>query len=240
MMNTHKAYKALQDAGVADKQAEVLVEIFADMQQENALTKFDLSQAMEGMVRAQSATTHRLDSLEGRFDKFEKNVNQRFDKIEDKLVKIDERFDKIDEKFDKIDEKFIKIDVKFDKIDEKFIKIDEKFDKIDEKFIKIDERFDKIDEKFDKIDERFDKIDEKFIKIDEKFDMIDEKFDKMDQRFEKVDERLNKQDVKLSDLDQRMQIGFAELKQDNVWIRRILLTIATALIAMTTKYILSQ
>ncbi|NIF01158.1 hypothetical protein F3J38_13980 [Pantoea sp. Acro-805] len=191
MMNTHKAYKALQDAGVADKQAEVLVEIFADMQQENALTKFDLSQAMEGMARAQSATTHRLDSLEGRFDKFEKDVNQRFDKIEDKLVKIDERFDKIDEKFDKIDEKFIKID-------------------------------------------------EKFIKIDEKFDKIDEKFEKIDQRFEKVDERLNKQDVKLSDLDQRMQIGFAELKQDNVWIRRILLTIATALIAMTTKYILSQ
>ena len=212
MMNTHKAYKALQDAGVADKQAEVLVEIFADMQQENALTKFDLSQAMEGMARVQSATTHRLDSLEGRFDKFEKNVNQRFDKIEDKLVKIDERFDKIDEKF---------------------IKIDEKFDKIDEKFIKIDE-------KFDKIDERFDKIDEKFIKIDEKFDKIDEKFDKIDQRFEKVDERLNKQDIKLSDLDQRMQIGFTELKQDNVWIRRILLTIATALIAMTTKYILSQ
>ena len=191
MMNTHKAYKALQDAGVADKQAEVLVEIFADMQQENALTKFDLSQAMEGMARVQSATTHRLDSLEGRFDKFEKNVNQRFDKIEDKLVKIDERFDKIDENF---------------------IKIDEKFDKIDEKFIKIDEKFDKIDEKFDKID----------------------------QRFEKVDERLNKQDIKLSDLDQRMQIGFTELKQDNVWIRRILLTIATALIAMTTKYILSQ
>lgn len=163
MMNTHKAYKALQDAGVADKQAEVLVEIFADMQQENALTKFDLSQAMEGMARVQSATTHRLDSLDGRFDKFEKNVNQRFDKI-----------------------------------------------------------------------------DEKFIKIDEKFDKIDEKFDKIDQRFEKVDERLNKQDVKLNDLDQRMQIGFTELKQDNVWIRRILLTIATALIAMTTKYILSQ
>ncbi|ORM70456.1 hypothetical protein [Pantoea rwandensis] len=191
MMNTHKAYKALQDAGVADKQAEVLVEIFADMQQENALTKFDLSQAMEGMARVQSATTHRLDSLEGRFDKFEKNVNQRFDKI-------------------------------------------------DEKFIKIDERFDKIDERFIKIDEKFDKIDEKFVKIDEKFDKIDEKFDKIDHRFEKVDERLNKQDVKLSDLDQRMQIGFTELKQDNVWIRRILLTIATALIAMTTKYILSQ
>jgi chromosome segregation ATPase len=177
MMNTHKAYRALQDAGVADKQAEVLVEIFADMQQENALTKFDLSQAMEGMARVQSATTHRLDALEGRFDKFEKNVNQRFDKIE-------------------------------------------------EKFVKIDERFDKIDERFDKIDERFDKIDERFMKIDEKF--------------EKVDERLNKQDGKLSDLDQRMQIGFTELKQDNVWIRRILLTIATALIAMTTKYMLTQ
>ena len=156
MINTHKAYKALQDAGVADKQAEVLIRIFADMQQENALTKFDLSQAMEGMARAQNATNHRLDSLEGRFDKFENDIKQQFQDVS-------HRFDKIDERFEKVDE-----------------------------------------------------------------------------RFEKVDERLNKQDVKLSDLDQRMQIGFTELKQDNVWIRRILLTIATAMIAMTTKYMLSQ
>lgn len=170
MLNTHKAYKALQDAGVADKQAEVMVDIFADMQQENALTKFDLSQATETLVREQRATNQRIDSLEGRLDKFETEVNQRFDKI-------DERFDKIDAKFEKIDAKFVK---------------------------------------------------------------IDEKFEKIDQRFEKIDEKLSQHDAKFNELDQRMQIGFTELKQDNVWMRRIMFTIATTMIAFTTKYLLSN
>ncbi|MDI9279106.1 hypothetical protein QMZ65_17985 [Pantoea sp. EABMAA-21] len=156
MLNTHKAYKALQDAGVADKQAEVMVDIFADMQQENALTKFDLSQATEILVREQRATNQRIDSLEGRVDKFETEVNQRFDKI---------------------------------------------------------------DVKFEKIDERFDKIDVKF---------------------EKIDEKLSQHDAKFNELDQRMQIGFTELKQDNVWMRRIMFTIATTMIAFTTKYLLSN
>lgn len=142
MLNTHKAYKALQDAGVADKQAEVMVDIFADMQQENALTKFDLSQAMETLAQEQRATNHRLDSLEGRVDKFETEVNQRFDKI--------------------------------------------------------------------------------------------------DEKFEKIDEKLIQHDVKFNELDQRMQIGFTELKQDNVWMRRIMFTIATTMIAFTTKYLLSN
>ncbi|MBK0098031.1 hypothetical protein IBT49_18755 [Erwinia sp. S63] len=177
MLNTHKAYKALQDAGVADKQAEVMVDIFADMQQENALTKFDLSQATEILVREQRATNQRIDSLEGRVDKFETEVNQRFDKI--------------------------------------------------------DARFDKIDVKFEKIDERFEKIDAKFEKIDEKFE-------KIDQRFEKIDEKLSQHDAKFNELDQRMQIGFTELKQDNVWMRRIMFTIATTMIAFTTKYLLSN
>jgi archaellum component FlaC len=191
MLNTHKAYKALQDAGVADKQAEVMVDIFADMQQENALTKFDLSQATEILVREQRATNHRIDSLGGRVDKFETEVNQRFDKI-------DERFDKIDVKFEKIDAKFEKIDAKFEKIDEKFEKIDQRFEK------------------------------------------IDEKFEKIDQRFEKIDAKLIQHDAKFNELDQRMQIGFTELKQDNVWMRRIMFTIATTMIAFTTKYLLSN
>jgi chromosome segregation ATPase len=224
MINTHKAYKALQDAGVADRQAEVMVEIFADMQQENALTKFDLSQATESLIRAQSATNNRLDALEGRLDQFQNEVklqfhgvNQRFEVLE---KSIDERFDVLEKS----------IDERFDVLEKS----------IDERFDKVDKRFDKIDERFARIDEKFEKIDEKFAKIDEKFEIIDEKFAKIDEKFEKIDERFNQQDIKINALDQRMQIGFTELKQDNIWIRRVLLTIATALIAITTKYLLNS
>lgn len=202
MINTHKAYKALQDAGVADRQAEVMVEIFADMQQENALTKFDLSQATESLIRAQSATNNRLDALEGRLDQFQNEVKLQF-------YGVNQRFEVLEKS----------IDGRFDEVDKKFARIEERFSRIDERFEKIDVQFAKIDKRFDKIDERFAKIDEKF---------------------EKIDERFNQQEIKINALDQRMQIGFTELKQDNIWIRRVLLTIATALIAMTTKYLLNS
>ncbi|WP_235056628.1 hypothetical protein [Pantoea sp. AS-PWVM4] len=70
MMNTHKAFKSLQQAGVDERQAEVLVEIFAEMQQEHSLTKADLSQAMEGVVKGQQALQTRVDRLEDRVDQF--------------------------------------------------------------------------------------------------------------------------------------------------------------------------
>ncbi|UVC29989.1 hypothetical protein [Pantoea sp. SOD02] len=147
MINTHKAYLALQQAGVADKQAEVMVEIFAEMQQENSLTKIDLSQAMEGVVRMQHATNNRIDSvvrmqhatnnridnLEQRFDHFEKDVTGQFQTIYKHFEKIDERFEKIDERFEKIDERFEKIDQRFEKIDQKFEKLDIRLGAMDQR-----------------------------------------------------------------------------------------------------------
>ncbi|WP_312180465.1 DUF1640 domain-containing protein [Pantoea sp. CTOTU46764] len=50
MMNTHKAFKALQLAGVSNQQAEAMVEIFTEMQQDNALSRADLMKAGEGIT----------------------------------------------------------------------------------------------------------------------------------------------------------------------------------------------
>lgn len=216
MMNTHKAYKSLQQAGIEDRQAEALVEIFAEMQQENALTKSDLSQAMGSLVRAQSDTNHRIDKLDIRIAQFEKEVRLQFQGIDQRFDANDKVILSFRERFDKIDAEFVKIYDKFDKIDVEFVKINERFVKIDEKFAKIDEKFEKIDEKFAKIDEKFAKIDERFDRIDEKFDKIDEKFAKIDEKFEQIDLKFIKMDARISDLDQRMQIGFAELKRDNI------------------------
>lgn len=119
MINTHKAYLALQQAGVADKQAEVMVEIFAEMQQENSLTKIDLSQAMEGVMRMQHASNNRIDNLEQRFDHFEKDVTGQFQTIYMHFDKIDERFEKIDERFDKIDQRFEKLDIRLGAMDKR-------------------------------------------------------------------------------------------------------------------------
>lgn len=195
MMNTHKAFKALQQAGVADHQAEVMVDIFAEMQQENSLTKTHLSQAMEGVMRANHATAQRVDKLAQSLRHFENEVRHTFKAIE----------------------------LRFDNVDEQFRKIDQRFEQIDQ-------RFEKVDAQFRTIEQRFEQIDEQFRKIDQRFEQIDERFRQIDKRFEKVDERL-------LDLDHRMQLGFNELKRDNLWHRRLLMAMASAFVLSAAKYI---
>ncbi|MDE1189708.1 MAG: hypothetical protein PW844_25150 [Pantoea sp.] len=124
MMNTHKAYKSLQQAGVEERQAEVLVEIFAEMQQEHSLTKADLAQAMEGVVQGQQALNQRVDRLEERVDLFEKNVNERFDQVDKRFIQIDKRFEQVDKRFEQVDKRFDQVDKRFDKIDARFEKTD--------------------------------------------------------------------------------------------------------------------
>jgi archaellum component FlaC len=117
MMNTHKAYKSLQQAGVDERQAEVLVEIFAEMQQEHALTKADLSQAMEGVIKGQQAFHTRVDRLEDRVDQFEKHVNERFEQVDKRFEQVDKRFDQVDKRFDQVDKRFEKLEARFDHTD---------------------------------------------------------------------------------------------------------------------------
>lgn len=167
MMNTHKAFKALQQAGVADHQAEVMVDIFAEMQQENSLTKTHLSQAMEGVMRANHATSQRVDKLAQSLRHFENEVRHTFKAIE----------------------------------------------------------------------LRFDNVDEQFRKIDQRFEQIDQRFEKMDAQFREIDKRFEKVDERLLDLDHRMQLGFNELKRDNLWHRRLLMAMASAFVLSAAKYI---
>lgn len=167
MMNTHKAFKALQQAGVAEHQAEVMVDIFAEMQQENSLTKTHLSQAMEGVMRANHATSQRVDKLAQSLRHFENEVRHTFKAIE----------------------------------------------------------------------LRFDNVDEQFRKIDQRFEQIDQRFEKMDAKFREIDKRFEKVDERLLDLDHRMQLGFNELKRDNLWHRRLMMAMASAFVLSAAKYI---
>ncbi|PQK72866.1 coiled-coil domain-containing protein [Pantoea ananatis] len=47
VMNTHKAFKRLQRAGINDRQAEAMVDIFSALKQDNALSRADVMQAFQ-------------------------------------------------------------------------------------------------------------------------------------------------------------------------------------------------
>jgi uncharacterized coiled-coil DUF342 family protein len=56
--------------------------------------------------------------MNARFDRLEKSLDVRFEKVDERFEKVDERFDKVDERFEawleKIDARFEKVDAKFD------------------------------------------------------------------------------------------------------------------------------
>lgn len=122
-------------------------------------------------------TDERLDDLNARVDQGLR-VDERFDRLE---RSVDRRFDKVDERFDRLE----------GSVDKRFDKVDERFDRLEDS---VDKRFDKVDERFEKVEERFDEVDKRFEKVDERFERIDEKFERMlvhmDKKFDAVNDRL--------------------------------------------------
>lgn len=97
MMSTHKAYKALQQAGIDDQQAEAMVEIFSDMQQRQP-------GAQVGKQLGQLRT--KVDQMDDRLGHLITKVNQ-----------IDERLGHVERKIDKLAIRFTHLENKVDKME---------------------------------------------------------------------------------------------------------------------------
>jgi len=97
----------------------------------------------------------KIDLLFNENNKFDNNIDEKFDIINKKFDIINKKFDEIDEKLNN-NKKFDIINKKFDEIDEK-LNNDEKFDEIDEK-LNNDEKFDEINKIIKRPYENDDKI----------------------------------------------------------------------------------
>lgn len=97
MMSNHKAYKALQQAGIDDQQAEAMVEIFSDMQQRQP-------GAQVGKQLGQLTT--KVDQIDDRLGHLITKVNQ-----------IDERLGHVERKIDKLAIRFTHLENKVDKME---------------------------------------------------------------------------------------------------------------------------
>lgn len=63
--------------------------------------------------------------MNARFDRLEKSLEARFDKIDERFERVDERFDKVDERFERVDAKFERVDAKFDVVNEQIARTQE-------------------------------------------------------------------------------------------------------------------
>ncbi|NEG58711.1 hypothetical protein [Pantoea agglomerans] len=111
MMSTHKAFKALQQAGIDDQQAEAMVEVFTDMQQRQPG-----GQVGKQLGQIQTKANHidiRLDQLTTKVDQIDGQLGQ----LTTKVHQIDERLGHVERKTDKLAIRFNQLEAKVDKLD---------------------------------------------------------------------------------------------------------------------------
>jgi archaellum component FlaC len=70
--------------------------------------------------RMETGFAEQRSEMNARFDRLEKSLEVRFEKVDERFDKVDERFEKVYERFDKVDERFERVDAKFERIDAKF------------------------------------------------------------------------------------------------------------------------
>ncbi|KAF6682233.1 MULTISPECIES: hypothetical protein [Pantoea] len=111
MMSTHKAFKALQQAGIDDQQAEAMVEVFTDMQQRQPG-----GQIGKQLGQIQTKANHidiRLGQLTTKVDQIDGQLGQ----LTTKVHQIDERLGHVERKTDKLAIRFNQLEAKVDKLD---------------------------------------------------------------------------------------------------------------------------
>lgn len=84
-------------------------------------------------------------ALNGRLDRMQTEINERFAGIDKRLDGMDDRFERIERRLDGIDERLDRMDERLDGMDERFEQIEKRLDGMDERFGQIEKRLDGID-----------------------------------------------------------------------------------------------
>ncbi|MGN8164294.1 hypothetical protein ACTJKZ_17215 [Pantoea sp. 22096] len=125
MMSTHKAFKALQQAGINDQQAEAMVEVFNDMQQ-----RPPGAQVGKQLGQIQTKTNHidvRIGQLQTKADQTDDrigNLTTKIDQMDDRLGKLTAKVDQIDERLGHVERKTDKLAIRFNQSEGKVDKLD--------------------------------------------------------------------------------------------------------------------
>ncbi len=75
--------------------------------------------------RMETGFAEQRSEMNARFDRLEKSLEVRFEKVDERFDRVDERFDKIDERFERVDAKFERVDAKFDVVNEQIARTQE-------------------------------------------------------------------------------------------------------------------
>ena len=85
--------------------------------------------------RMETGFAEQRSEMNARFDRLEKSLEVRFEKVDERFDKVDERFERVYERFDKVDERFERVDAKFERVDAKFDVVSEQIARTQETVI---------------------------------------------------------------------------------------------------------
>lgn len=125
LIRTHNAFKALQRAGIADRQAEAMLEVFTPMQQSQPGKQ--ISKQLGQIRTSVHQTDSRFDRFMVRVDQTDNRVSQLTTKVDQmdthlgllatKIHHIDERLGHVERKTDKLAVRFNHLEIRMDKLE---------------------------------------------------------------------------------------------------------------------------
>jgi DNA anti-recombination protein RmuC len=104
-------------------------------------TRFDETNSkINGLEKS---LTSKIGSLDSKIDGVEKSLNVKIDSVaKDTHQRIDDVIEIMNVFASNVDQRFEKVDQRFDTVDQRFEKVDQRFDTVDQRFEKVDQRFD--------------------------------------------------------------------------------------------------
>ncbi len=93
-----------------------------------------------------------LKSVKENQETFSREVNLRFDSVDNRLNVVDNRLNGMDDRFDVMDNRFNAMDDRFDVMDNRFNAMDDRFNAVDARFNVMDGKLDGIKNQLDRIE----------------------------------------------------------------------------------------
>lgn len=89
--------------------------------------------------RMEAGFAEQRSEMNARFDRLEKSLEVRFEKVDERFDKVDARFERVEDRFDKVDDRFAAVDAKFERVEVKFERVDARFDVVNEQIARTQE-----------------------------------------------------------------------------------------------------
>ena len=122
----------------------------------------------------------------------------------------------IDERFDRMDQRFVQIDERFDRMDQRFVEMEQRFGQVDQRITAL---YHHMETRFLAMDRRFDAVDERFGEMLGHFDEIYRRLERLEQEYYAISQQLRRIEAALTDESGRREMlerDLAALKEQMV------------------------